>query len=171
MKTLGRGRMASKWQRQNLNVGWLALESALSQEDPDARARGTVTGTPNHQLSFLLQTFAGHPPARQCATGRLWLRGKGCIFPPISPPSLVHRRGGDGPAPLPDPDGEHAEEMLPLQPAREHDQAWEEIKTYTYVCTHTHAHTPAHTHTRIHEYVLQRTKAFQTHFLKEFPVI
>lgn len=89
MKTLGRGRMASKWQRQNLNVGWLALESALSQEDPNPRARGTVTGTPNRQLSFLLQTFAGHPPARQCATGRLWLRGKGYIFPtPFLPPNL-----------------------------------------------------------------------------------
>ena len=150
MKTLGRGRMASKWQRQNLNPGGLALESALSQEDPNPRARGA--GTPNRQLSSLLQTFAGHPPSRQRATGRLWLRRKGYICPtPLLPPNLptfsCAQTRGDGPAPLPDPDGEHAEEVLPLQPAREHDQAWEEIKTYMYVCMYTHTHTRTHTRT------------------------
>ena len=51
--------------------------------------------------------------------------------PPNCPLSLVAQMRGDGPAPLPDPDGEHAEQVFPLQPASEHDQAWEEMETHT----------------------------------------
>ena len=64
------------------------------------------------------------------------MEGRGCIcptpfLPPNSPPSLAAQMKGNGPAPLPDPDGEHAEQVFPLQPASEHDQAWEEMETHT----------------------------------------
>ena len=63
------------------------------------------------------------------------MEGRGCIcptpfLPPNSPPSLAQMKG-NGPAPLPDPDGEHPEQVFPLQPASEHDQAWEEMETHT----------------------------------------
>ena len=50
---------------------------------------------------------------------------------PKLPPSLAAQMKDNGPAPLPDPDGEHAEQVFPLQPASEHDQAWEEMETHT----------------------------------------
>ena len=38
---------------------------------------------------------------------------------PKLPPSLAAQMKGNGPAPLPDPDGEHAEQVFPLQPDRD----------------------------------------------------
>lgn len=58
---------------------------------------------------------------------------------------------------LPDPNGEHAEKLLPLKPASEQDYAWGGDKKK--ICVHTHSLCLSPTS--------EGTKAFQNHFLQE----
>lgn len=112
--------------------------------------------------SFCGHSGATHPPDN-VLRGRPRLR-EGLHVPRAGPAPTAPHCPPLSPAPLPDPDGEHAEELLPLQPAREHDQAWGGDKnTCTYMCVHTHT-APAHTCTRAHT---QRPTASRAPSLKE----